>query len=387
MTRNRKLILPLGVLLAVFALAAVVMLVRASADDLLYQSARLLADTTAGHAKLSFEFDAPEKNGRGAVEVWGRKDAGPNGEPAFRVVVLDAGEEHAQAVGSIAVSNGVQAWFYRQDKNIVYVGTVEEMKARLEEGHSEELTGHDLPDYSKEDMPQTAEEAVDRLLEYFKAERAGTAEINEMTANQLRLVPIPEQMPDEFRANGGLFDIWLRTDDSAPLGVEFSGAAVGSGKITASVLELYQGQDDIDDSLFTFVIPAGAAVVPLADLEPPSLSLAEAADLAEFDVLTPDYLPAAARLEGINEVRGAVVQRYRLPDGASFTIAQGAANAARTPDGVDGEAVTVNGFDGMLYQDDGGTRTLLTWSNGEVNVWIGGDLLAETAIKIANSLN
>jgi hypothetical protein len=41
----------------------------------------------------------------------------------------------------------------------------------------------------------------------------------------------------------------------------------------------------------------------------------------------------------------------------------------------------------MLYQDDGGTRTLLTWSNGEVNVWIGGDLLAETAIKIANSLN
>jgi outer membrane lipoprotein-sorting protein len=387
MTRNRKLILPLGVLLAVFALAAIVMLVRASADDLLHQSARLLADTTAGHAKLSFEFDAPEKSGRGAVEVWGRKDAGPNGEPAFRVVVLDAGEEHAEAVGSVAVSDGAQVWFYRKDKNIVYTGTVEEMKARLEEGHGEELTGHDLPDYNAEDMPQTAEEAVDKLLEYFEAERTGTVEINEMKAYQLRLVPIPEQMPDEFRANGGLFDILLRTDDSAPLGVEFSGAAVGSGKITASVLKLYQGQDDIDDSLFTYVIPAGAAVVQLADLEPPSLSFEEAADLAEFDVLTPDYLPAAARLEGINEVRGAVVQRYRLPDGASFTIAQGAANAARTPDGVDGEAVTVNGFDSMLYQDDGGTRTLLTWSNGEVNVWIGGDLSAETAIKIANSLN
>ena len=387
MTRNRKLILPLGALLAAFALAAVVMLVRASADDLLHQSARLLADATAGHAELSFEYTAPEKSGRGAVEVWGRKEAGPNGEPAFRVVVLDAGDEYAESVGSTAVSDGAQVWFYRPDKNTVYVGTVEEMKARMKEGHGAELTGHDLPDYSEEDMPQTPEEAVDKLLEYFTAERSGTVEINGMTANELRLVPIPEQMPDEFRANGGLFDIWLRTDDSAPLGVEFSGAAVGSAKITASVLELYQGADDIDDSLFTFDIPAGAEVVQLADLEPPSLSLEEAADLAEFDVLTPQFLPAAARLEGVNEVRGAVVQRYRLPDGASFTIAQGAANAARTPDGANGEAVTVNGFDGMLYQDDDGTRTLLTWSDDKVTYWIGGDLPAETAIEIANSLN
>ena len=95
----------------------------------------------------------------------------------------------------------------------------------------------------------------------------------------------------------------------------------------------------------------------------------------------------AARLESINEVRGAIVQRYRLPDGASFTIAQGAASAARTPDGADGEAVTVRGLAGTLYQDDDGARTLLTWSDGLITVWIGGDLLAETAIEIANSLN
>jgi hypothetical protein len=224
MTRNRKLILPLGALFAVVALAAVVMMVRASADDLLYQSARLVAGATNGHAVLSFEFEAPEKSGSGTVEVWGRKDVGPNGEPAFRVELLKASEERKESIGSTAVSDGTQVWFYRADSNTVYVGTVEEMKARLKDGHGEELTGHDLPYYDEAEMPQTPEEAVDKLLEYFTAERAGTTEINGMAANQLHLIPIPEQMPDEFRANGGLLDVWLRIDDGAPLGVEFRGA-------------------------------------------------------------------------------------------------------------------------------------------------------------------
>ena len=50
MSRSRKLMLPLGALFAAVALVAVVMLVRAGADDLLHQSARLLADATDGHA-------------------------------------------------------------------------------------------------------------------------------------------------------------------------------------------------------------------------------------------------------------------------------------------------------------------------------------------------
>ena len=266
MTRSRKLFLPIGALLAVVALAAVVMMVRASADDLLHQSARLLADATTGHAILSFEFEAPEKSGSGTVEVWAQKDAGPNGEPAFQVEILEADAEYADAVGSVAVSDGTQVWIYRNDTNTVYVGTVAELKERMKEGHSEELTGHDLPDYDEEEMPQTPEEAVERLLQYFTAERMGTMDINSMAANQLRLVPIPEQMPDEFRANGGLLDVWLRTDDNAPLGVEFSGAAVGSGKIIASEIELNQ---ELDPALFTFTIEEGVEVVQLADLEPP----------------------------------------------------------------------------------------------------------------------
>ena len=385
MTRSRKLILPLGALFAVIALAAIVMMVRASADDLLHQSARLLADAVDGHALLTYEFETPEKDGSGTVEVWGRKGAGPNGEPAFRIVeVLDETADGEDRIGSIAVSDGNKIWLYRPQKNTVYVGTLEELKARMKEGHGEELTGHDFPEYDEAEMPQTPEEVVDWLLEHFMAERAGTIDIYDTAAHQLRLVPIPEKMPDEFRANGGLFDIWLRTSDSAPLAVEFSGAAVGSGKITASVLELNRG---IPDERFTFAIPADAEIVALADLEPPSLSLQEAADIASFEMLTPGQLPSAARLEGVNEVRGAIVQRYRLPDGATFFVAQGADGAAQAPDNANGEPVTVRGLTGTLYQDDGGTRSLLIWNENGITFSIGGDLTADMALDIANSLN
>lgn len=392
MIRNRKFILPVGALLAVIALATVVMMVRANADELLQQSARLLADANAGHAVLDFELSTPEKSGSGTIEVWGREEAGPDGEPAFRIELKDASGEDSEHVGSLVISNGREVWLWRPAKNTVYVGTVEELKARMHEGHDEELTGYDLPDYSAEDMPQTPEEAVDRLLQRFDAERVGSVALNSMRANQVRLVPIPEEMPDEIRAVGGLFDVWVRAGDSAPLGLEFSGSAAGTGKVTASLLELEIPDDassqlDFDQDLFTFAIPEGAEVKQLADLEPPALSLDEAANLANFDVLVPASLPAGASLEAINEVRGAIVQRYSLPDGASFTVAQGEAGAGDAPDGADGAAITVRGMPGMLYQNEDGTRSLLTWQQEGIFFWIGGDINGDEAIGIADSLN
>lgn len=393
MTRNRKLLFPLGALLAAIALFAVVMMVRANPSQWLYDAANVMDQAVEGHAVLNFEFEAPDKNGSGTIEVWGRKDAGPNGEPAFHVKLLEASADKQDMIGAAAVSDGDQVWFWRPDKNTVYVGTVEEMKTRMEEGHDQELTGYDLPEYNKEEMPQTPDEAVDKLLEYFTAEMMDSVEMDAGEAQQIRLVPIPEQMPDEFRANGGLFDVWVRVSDKAPLGVEFSGAAVGSGKVIAEELQLKLANDSdpsrriVDDAVFTFVIPEGAEVVPLAELEPPTLSLEEATAAAEFDLLVPDSLPLAARLEGINEVRGAIVQRYRLPDGDSFTIAQGQADAGSAPDGAEGEAVSVRGQQGLLYEDESGTRSLLTWREGDLTLWVGGDLTAAEALEIANALN
>lgn len=383
MLRTRKFMIPVAALLAVFGLAAVVFMVRASANDMLYAAAGLLETTDSLHAVGSFEADTPEESASGTVELWFAKDAGPNGEPAFRIEILEASK--ADAVGMVAVGDGTQFWVYNPQENKVLTGTAEEMKARLEERYGEyEHNGDAAPE--DVDMPETPAEMVDKLLEYVTAERQGGADISGMAAEQIRLVPIPEQMPDELRANGGFFNVWLRDSDNAPLGVEYAEGAVGYFKATASELELNPA---IDPAVFSFEIPAGAEVVNAADLElpePPEVSLAEAEATTAYDVLSPAELPAGARELNIVEVRGAVVQRYALPDGGRFTVAQGPADAAEMAPESEGQATTVRGLQGTLYVDENGERSLLAWQENGVSFWVGGDISAEQAFTIAESL-
>lgn len=384
MMRTRRII-PVGILLALVALAAVVVMVRASANDMLQQSARLLAEATDGHAVVTFEMDAPEQSGSGTVEIWGQWDAGPDGEPAFRLEVLETSLD--KGAGMVAVSDGAQFWIWNPEENTVYTGTAAEMRARMAARAAEfegdfDHSEFDPADYEDVDMPETPEEAVDRLLEHVEAERAGSEDVAGTAADKLRLIPIAEKMPDELRANGGLFNVWLRASDMAPLAFEYTGGAVGYAKVTATRLELNQG---IDPAIFTFEIPEGAEVVNVADLEPETLSLDEAAETAEFPVLSPATLPDGARLLDVTEVRGAVVQRYAAADGGRFTVAQGPAGAAEAPTDS-GVLVTVRGVDGLLYTDDDGARALLTWAEADVIFWIGGDLTPDAALALANSL-
>jgi outer membrane lipoprotein-sorting protein len=382
MKRNRY-ILPLGALLAVLALGAVVVMVRANADDMLHQAARLMADAQTGHAVIKLQVTMPDESASGTVEVWGQRDAGPDGEPAFHVKVLESDKTEAQ--GMVAVSDGGKVWIWKPTEKKVYVGTHDELKAKMAE-HKEgfEYGDIDRPVYSEENMPQTPEEAVDKLLEYFKAERNGGEEVAGTAAEKLHLVPKPEQMPEEFRANGGSVYVWLRSSDHAPLAAEYLGGAVGYAKFTVTSLEL---DEALPKDIFTFEIPEGAEVIRLAEIDPPaSLTVEEAANAADFQVLWPAELPAEARLAGTNEVRGAIVQHYRLADGASFTIAQGAADAAETP-GEDGQIVAVRAGEGRIFSSEDGRRTLLTWTEGEVTFWVGGDLTPAEALAIAESLN
>jgi hypothetical protein len=99
--------------------------------------------------------------------------------------------------------------------------------------------------------------------------------------------------------------------------------------------------------------------------------------------LTPTSQPNEATLRETTNIGGAIVERYGLPDGRSFTIAQGRTSVNLAP-AEGGESVTVRGVPGMLYTEDG--RTLLNWSAGDIQYWIGGDLTGEEALAIAESL-
>jgi hypothetical protein len=299
--------------------------------------------------------------------------------------VLTADE--ADLIGTIAVSDGTQFWVWNPAQNVVLTGQFEELYARI----AEEMAGQEFDhegdfdhegEFDEADIPETPEEAVAKLLEYFTAERAGSDMIGDTAVNSIRLIPIPEQMPEEVRAAGGLLNVWLRESDSAPVGIAYTGSALGSGMARATFLEINQG---VADDVFTFTIPEGATVINAADLELPDKDALEEAAAVEpdFDLLAPTSLPDEATLRETTNVRGAIVERYGLPDGRSFTIAQGRTSVNLAP-AEGGEGVTVRGVAGMVYTEDG--RTLLNWSEGDIQYWIGGDLTGEEALAIAESL-
>lgn len=390
--RQRRTLLIVGILIAIASMALAAFILQPNAQDLLTNAVGAMElaaeETTSGHAIVDFNVDTPEMAATGSMEVWGRLGAGPDGEPAFRAEVLSA--SMPEYAGMVAVSDGSQFWLWNPAENKVLTGTKEEMRDFIEaqmaarEGQFGDFAGDfaDKEDFAAGEHPETPEEAVNMLLEYFTAERNGIERVGQEAAYMIRLIPIPEQMPDEVRVAGGLVQVWLRTSDNLPLGAAYTGGAFGEAQVQATTLEL---NVDLDETLFTFEIPDGAEIVHLADLEPQTISPEEAAGRADFDLLEPAELPAGMTLVEVVELRGAIVQRYNQADGGSFTITQGPAGAAPFPDS-EGQLVEVRGTTGTLFSDETGSRTLLTWNEEDVSTWIGGDLTAEQALALAESL-
>jgi outer membrane lipoprotein-sorting protein len=356
-----------------------------SADELLTQSLETLETVTDGHAIVEATAELPEKTVSGTFEVWGKFSADPDGRPSVRVEVLTASE--AELVGLTAVSDGTQSWLYNPNRNTVVVGQAEELAPLLVEkfaGYEGEW-GHG-GDFDPEtaDIPETPAEAVAKMLEYFTAERNGQEEVAGTDAYLLRLIPIPEQMPDEFRVAGGYINLWLRTGDKLPLAAEYAEGALGYGKVQATLAEINTG---LDDSIFTFVIPEGVEVIEATELVAELGALEHSSEAVDFETLTPTDLPEETIVAETQQIGGAVIQRYNLPEGRSFVVAQGPSMPLDVPaEATSTETVIVRGVEGTLYGNDEDTRALLTWSEGEVSFLVGGDLSAEQAAAIAESL-
>lgn len=389
-TKRRTIIISLTLILLIASVGIAAAMMIPTADRLLTQSLETLETITDGHAVLEIQANLPDQSMSGAVAMWGKLAMGPNGEPGLRLDVLTASE--AEFVGITAVTNGTEFWLYYPPSNTVITGTAAEMAdllaAKLAEHEGERPHNEAIP-FDPAQLPQTPAEAVAKLLEYVTAERRGSVTMAGVTAYQLRLVPIAEKLPEELRVAGGYLNLWLRASDQLPLGIEYTQGAFGSGKITASLAEINTG---LDDAMFTFDIPAGAEVIKAVDL----LAMAEAAYAAkaaematpaDFVPLTPAYVPEGALLAETSTIGGAVVQRYALADGRSFFVAQGASMPLNPPaEATQEDAVTVRGAAGTLFSNEAGSRTLLSWSENGFVFLIGGDIVPEEALKVADSL-
>ncbi|MCB8967294.1 MAG: DUF4367 domain-containing protein [Ardenticatenaceae bacterium] len=387
--KRRTTILVLTLLLLVASVGLTAAMMIPNADELLTQALETLETVTDGHAIVTVDAEMPEQTLSGTFEVWGKLGVGPNGEPGLRVEVLAASE--AEFVGVTAVTDGATFWLYDPHSNTVVTGTAAEMAPLL----AEKMAAHegDFAQWSHEgefdaeavDVPETPAEAVAKLLEYVTAERDGTEDMAGDNAYKLRLVPIPEKMPEEARAAGGFVNVWLRSSDQLPLGVEYAEGALGSGKVAATLAEI---NTDFDPSVFTFAIPEGATVLQATDLLAQlEQEMAETAVPADFTPLTPDYLPESARPGETSELGGAVVQRFSLADDKSFFVAQGPSVPLDTPaEATRIETVTVRGVDATLFVNEDGSRTLLAWNENGVGFVVGGDVTPEEATAVAESL-
>jgi len=374
MNKNRNKWLIVGTVVLITAVVSAFVIMQPSAKDILVDTLETSKTIENGHTVVKINVDSPEEKISATVKIWGRHEA--EGPVAFRLEVLET--DKAEAVGAVIVSDGETVWAYFPAQGKVYTGTVEEARAAM----AEKQPLHEDRGMEEFDHPKTTEEAVDKLLEYFEASRTGSEKIAEANAYAIELKPIPEQMPAEYTAIGGLINVWIDQDRSLPLAAAYTGGSMGEVHVTALELEINQG---VDESLFTFDIPADAVVVRFADMKPEALSLDEATASANFDFLTPETLPEGATLVDVLNVRDAIVQHYTLPDGGSFSIAQSQADETPKPSTQE-QAVEVRGEAGSLFVSEDGERVLLTWSEGDVFFHIAGDITADQALATAESL-
>lgn len=374
MKKKRNIWLVAGAVILLTALVSAFVIIQPSAKDILVKTLETSKTIENGHAIVEINVDSPEEKVSATVEIWGRHEE--EGPGAFRLEVLETDKE--EAVGAVIVSDGETIWAYSPAQGKVFTGTAEEAKAAM----AEKQPMRDELDMEAFEHPENAEEAVDKLLEYFDASRTGNEEIANTVAYAIELKPIPEQMPAEYTAVGGLVNLWIDQNRNVPLAAAYTGGSMGEVRVTALKLEINQG---VDEALFTFDIPADMEVVGFADMKPESLTLDEAAASVEFEFLTPDVVPDGATLVEVLNVRGAIVQRYTLTDGGSFSIAQGQADETPKPS-TEAQAVEVRGEAGSLFVSEDGKRVLLTWSEGDVFFYVAGDITADQALEIAESL-
>jgi outer membrane lipoprotein-sorting protein len=381
MNKKRNRWIAIGAVILMPALVAGVFLLQPSAEDILVETLETLKTVNDVHAVVTFEANTVEKDGSGTLEVWARH--GEDRPGAFRIEVLESSE--AEALGAVILSDGETLWAYSPAENKVLVGTFEEAWAMMEEGDfMAGGFGEMAADHGEFERPENANEAVVKLLEYVTVSVSGSESVAGETAHLLELEPIAESMPSEFVALGGSINLWIGQDSSLLLAAAYTGGTMGEFNIT--ILD-YELNDGLNDSVFQFDIPAGAEIVKFVDLEPQSLTLDEAGESAVFELLTP--VGTDATLVDIIDMRGILVQRYTLPEGGSFTIAQGVADGLPdefSPPTGESQPVEVRGTTGQLMEAESGEQVLLTWTEGELFFSVAGDLSPEEALLIAESL-
>ena len=287
-----------------------------------------------------------------------------------KVVTIEA----EQGEGMVVVSNGKTMWTYNPDQNSVMVMELDSMNSF---------------DASQMDYSSLILDILDE--NEFTFDGMDTVAGRSSYAISIK--------PNDDTTSGLVVDMktWIDKDTWMPLKFEMYDDE-GNLMIVTEYRD-FEVNTGIPDSEFEFEIPEGAEVVTFngfEELVPEEVTLEEAQELSEYDVLIPSYIPEGYEFESatvnnniqhFGEVQEIVSISY-TENFESFHISE--SFYGEEPPAIMesiGEIVDINGYEGQLVSsalDE--DYTSLSWNTGNARMMIYGSVSSAELTKIAESM-
>ena len=337
----------------------------AQGKELLTKAEQHLKTAKTLHAIFDIHTASSAANGIVSTEVW---NVSPN---KSRTVVLQSTLRQF-STGSITVNNGKQVWQYDPAKKVVYTGQVSNTTGTPVAGR---------------DQTRFIMNIVQTVFTHSNATLiSSSARVNGHNAYDIQVTsPATAQSSStgsgNFNYKGDVF-----IDKASMLPVRVQLMIQGFGQITLNLPMLVLDQP-VDDSLFTFVPPAGVKVLPFPKTttsDTGTLSLEQAQLQAGYHLLSIPSSQGAYQLQGVDALGAPGNQIFTLNyamGNSTFAISEGK-SLANLP--ISGQQVSVRGTTATLSTS--GNSTTLTWTEKGVGIQIAGNVSKDELLTIANLL-
>jgi outer membrane lipoprotein-sorting protein len=341
----------------------------AQGQELLTKAGQNLKTAKSLHAIFNIATVGAAINGTVSTEVW---NVSPD---KSRTVVLQSTLKQF-SVGSITVSDGKQVWQYDPAKKVVYKGQVSNNTATPTAGGGQDQT-------------QFIMNIVQSVFFHSNATLvSSSASVNGHDAYDIQVTsPSSAQSSStnsssvNFNYNG---DVYIDKASELPLQVKLM--IQGLGQVTLDLPMLVLNQP-VDNSLFTFVPPAGVQVLPFPKTNTSDtgvITLEQAQQQAGYHLLNIPSSQSAYQLQGVDALGAPGNQIFTLNyarGNTTFAISEGK-SLANLP--ISGQQVGVRGTTATV-STSGNTMTL-TWTEKGIGFQIAGNVSKDELLTIANLL-
>jgi outer membrane lipoprotein-sorting protein len=332
-------------------------------QQLLTRAAQNLRAAKTLHAIFDITTAGPGVNGTLKTETWNVSQG------KSRTVVLQSTLSQLPT-GSITVNNGKQIWHYDPVKKIVYTGPVSENAA------------------TSQDQNEFIMNIVQSVFTHGNATLvSSSAGVNGHDAYEVRVTSTASRQ--SAGAGSGNFnydgDVYIDKTSTLPLRVKLT--VQGFGQVTVDLPTLVLNQP-VNESLFTFVPPAGVKVLPFPKTgtsNTGTITLAQAQQQAGYHLLSIPASQTAYKLQGVDALGAPGNQVFTLnyiKGNTTFAISEGK-SLANLPGS--GQKISLRGTTATL-STVGSTMTL-TWTEKGVGIQIAGSLSKDDLVTIANLLS